>query len=92
VSSQQTHQNFLINPNNHHYHNQQGHYSTGHFNNLYQQSAPQYDKAQYVTMNINMNMYPNVMNLNMNPQNTTNNNYYQQPNNSQNFNQFLGQA
>lgn len=28
-------------------------------------SMPQFDKAQYVTMNINMNMYPGVMNINM---------------------------
>ena len=36
-----------------------GHYG-GH-----QNQAPQYDKAQYITMNINMNMYPKVMNINM---------------------------
>ena len=36
----------------------------GHYN-AHQNQAPQYDKAQYITMNINMNMYPKVMNINM---------------------------
>jgi hypothetical protein len=41
-----------------------GHYSMGHFGG-HQNQTPQYDKAQYITMNINMNMYPKVMNINM---------------------------
>lgn len=79
------------------YHNNQGHYSVGHFgsntSNPYHQNIPQHDRAQYVTMNINMNMYPKVMNINMNPHQTTNH-YLQQPQNHQNHqfaNQFLGQ-
>lgn len=86
------HPNFLSAPHGHNYHNNQGHYSTGHFdNNHYHQNIPQYDRAQYVTMNINMNMYPKVLNMNMNPQQTTNNYLQQQPNINTFANQFLGQ-
>lgn len=71
------HNNYLLNPNANHFHQNAGHYSTGHFGNhpQPQQHYHQgYDRAQYVTMNINMNMYPKVMNINMNPQT---NNYLQ---------------
>ena len=60
----------------------------------YSHHPHQYDRAQYVTMNINMNMYPKVMNVNVNPQ-TTNNYINHQPVQpvSQNFSsQFLGQT
>jgi hypothetical protein len=95
---QQPHNNYLLNPHTNHFHNNQGHYSAGHFNNQvpqYHQNIPQFDKAQYVTMNINMNMYPKVMNINMGPQ-TTNNfltGQSNQPSSNANFtNQFLGQT
>lgn len=92
----QTHNNYQINSHPNHFQHA-GHYSAGHFNSQmpnYNQHAPQYDRAQYVTMNINMNMYPKVMNVNVNPQ-TTNNYINPQPvqSVSQDFSShFLGQT
>lgn len=92
----QTHNNYQINSHPNHFQHA-GHYSAGHFNGQmphYNQHASQYDRAQYVTMNINMNMYPKVMNVNVNPQ-TTNNYINPQPVQpvSQDFSShFLGQT
>lgn len=76
--SQPVHNNYLLNPSVPHYHTNAGHYSTGHFgNHPAYNNHQQYERPQYVNMNINMNMYPKVLNINMSPQ--TNNNYLQQP-------------
>lgn len=57
-----SHANHFMNPNLAHFQSNAGHYSMGHYG---VQQPQQYDKAQYITMNISMNMYPNVMNINM---------------------------
>lgn len=77
------HQNYLMSqngfhPNQYATNSQYNHYHSNNHYNPHQQynthSVPQYDKAQYVTMNINMNMYPKVMNINMAPYSTGNHN------------------
>jgi hypothetical protein len=78
-----THQNhFLGHPHGqlqgHHFSNE---HQNSHHINFFSQ-APHYDKAQYVTMNINMNMYPNVMNVNLNQPYIPSN---QQTHNPQNY-------
>jgi hypothetical protein len=62
-----------MNPNQYQGNNfyyQNAYHSNNHFqphHHYSNHSMPQYDKTQYVTMNINMNMYPKVMNINMGP-------------------------
>lgn len=92
---QQPHNNYQINSHANHFQHA-GHYSAGHFNGQmqqYNQQVTQYDRAQYVTMNINMNMYPKTMNVNVNPQTTNNyiNHQNVQPASHDFSNHFLGQ-
>jgi hypothetical protein len=53
--------------------NHQNLVNTGQFHPTHGQSMPNigFHTPGHVTMNINMNMYPNVMNINMNGYNTT---------------------